>query len=39
MTSNEDSITNNDDNLVSGFDESTCSGEKIVTYLKMRKIL
>ena len=27
MISNEDSLNNNNDNMFSGFDESTCSGD------------
>ena len=29
MRSNEVSVTNNDDNLVSGFEKSTCSGDTV----------
>ena len=29
MSLNEISVDNNNDNFVSGFDESTCSGERV----------
>ena len=29
MRSSEDSVTNNDENLVSVFDKSTCSGDSV----------
>ena len=29
MRSREDSVINNDENLVIGFDESTCSGDSV----------
>ena len=33
MSSSEDSVNNNDDNLVCGFFESTCSGDSVCDIL------